>query len=396
MMPAEPRSQAKPLRASLLTPRGRGAVAVIRVWGTGTTTLVDRMFSPAAGGSLAGFALQRIVFGRWHGEADSSSTDAKSGEELVVCHRDIDDLEIHCHGGAAASAAILGALEAAGCAIVPWTEWSAERAVDAVQSEAGWSLAEARTARTAGILLDQHAGALSRTVEAIRVKLARGEIDEARRALQTLLARATVGRHLTTPFQVVLAGRPNVGKSSLINALVGYARSIVFDQPGTTRDVVTAPTVFAGWPVELSDTAGLRNSADLLEAAGMDAARRRLANADLVVLVFDASEPWTTDDDALRAENPTALVVYNKIDRIPIEREQAELAARPPGLALSAATGRGVDELISRITARLVPQPPEPGEAVPFTERHTQLFAIAEEALARKDVAAALGALRAL
>jgi len=101
-------------------------------------------------------------------------------------------------------------------------------------------------------------------------------------------------------------------------------------------------------------------------------------------------------DDALRAENPTALVAYNKIDRIPFEREQAELAARPPGLALSAATGRGVDELISRITARLVPQPPEPGEAVPFTERHTQLFAIAEEALAHEDVAAALGALRAL
>lgn len=396
MMPAEPRSQAKPLRASLLTPRGRGAVAVIRVWGTGTTTLVDRMFAPAAGGSLAGFALQRIVFGRWHGAADSSAMDAKSGEELVVCRRDVDDLEIHCHGGTAASAAILGTLEAAGCAIVPWTEWSAERATDVVQSEAEWSLAEARTARTAGIILDQHAGALSRAVQAICVKLARGEIEEARRMLQTLLVRATVGLHLTTPFQVVIAGRPNVGKSSLINALVGYARSIVFDQPGTTRDVVTTPTVFAGWPVELSDTAGLRNSADLLEAAGMNAARRRLANADLVVLVFDASEPWKTDDDTLRAENPTALVAYNKIDRIPIEREQAELAARPPGLALSAASGRGIDELISRVTARLVPQPPEPGEAVPFTERQARLFTVAEEALGREDVAAALGALRAL
>ena len=379
------------LRATLLTPRGRGAVAVVRVWGRGATSLVAQMFAPAAGGSLLSFALQRIVFGRWHGAADRTSPAAQTGEELVVCRRDIDDLEIHCHGGAAASAAILGALGAAGCAIVPWSEWSRQRAGDLVQCEAERALAEARTARTAGILLDQHAGALSRAVVAITAMIADGRVDEARCSLQSLLARSTLGLQLTKPFQVVLAGRPNVGKSSLINALVGYERSIVFDQPGTTRDVVTASTVFAGWPVELSDTAGLRDSADLLETAGMNAARRRLVEADLVVLVFDATAHWTPDDEALRAENPKALVVHNKIDQLDVE-----LADRPPGLALSASTGHGVDELIGMIANRLVLQPPKPGDAVPFTERHVSLLTAADEALSRGECAAARNKLRLL
>jgi len=379
----------EPLRATLLTPRGRGAVAVVRAWGPDATAFVARMFAPATGGSLEKFAPERIVFGRWYGAASPTSSDADIGEELVVCRRAADEVEIHCHGGAAASTAILAALEAAGCAIVPWSDWSAECSVDRIQSEANEALAEARTARTAGILLDQHAGALSRAVNAILVALSSGVATEAKRLLDALMARLAVGRHLVAPFQVVLAGRPNVGKSSLINALVGYERSIVFDRPGTTRDVVTAATVFDGWPVELSDTAGLRDSADLLERAGMNAARRRLVDADLIVLVFDATEPWASADDKLRAENPDALVVHNKIDRL-----AGELLERPAGLELSAATGRGVEELIRTITLRLVPQSPQSGEAVPFTERQRLLLAEATAALAQGDLAEARSALQ--
>lgn len=372
----------EPLCATLLTPRGRGAVAVVRAWGPDATAVVARMFAPAAGGSLEKFAPERIVFGRWHGAASPTSNDTDSGEELVVCRRAADDIEIHCHGGAAASTAILAALEAAGCAIVPWSDWSAERSVDRIQSEANEALAEARTARTAGILLDQHAGALSRAVDAIVASLKDDQIADARRLLDDLTARSAIGRHLVAPFQVVLAGRPNVGKSSLINALVGYERSIVFDRPGTTRDVVTASTVFDGWPIELSDTAGLRDSADLLERAGMNAARRRLADADLIVLVFDATESWNSNDDALRTENPDALVVHNKIDRV-----LGKISDRPTGLELSATTGRGVEDLIRAITLRLVPQSPQSGEAVPFTERQCLLLAEATAAFAQGDLA---------
>lgn len=371
------------LRATLLTPRGRGAVAVVRVWGSGATAAVDRLFTAAAGRSLATFAIERIVFGRWHGGAPSES---EPGEELVVCRRAADDVEIHCHGGVASSAAIFTALEAAGATVVNWQKWAAEGCSDRVHPDAETALAEARTTKTAGILLDQLAGALGRALGEIIAALDRNEIDAAQRLISVLMLRAAVGRHLTVPYQVVLAGRPNVGKSSLINALVGYERSIVFDKPGTTRDVVTAAAVFDGWPIELSDTAGLRDSSDLLERAGMNAARRRLVAADLVVLVFDAAEPWTTDDDALCAENPTAVVVHNKIDRL-TESERTQLGTdRPYGLAISAATNLGLDVLIGAIASRLVPHPPQPGEAVPFNERQEFLIARAASALASGNV----------
>ena len=102
-----------------------------------------------------------------------------------------------------------------------------------------------------------------------------------------LLARADLGRHLVRPWSVVLAGPVNVGKSSLINALAGYGRSIVHHAPGTTRDAVTAATAIDGWPVELCDTAGLRPAATPVERAGIERAQERLAQADLAVLVFD-------------------------------------------------------------------------------------------------------------
>lgn len=376
------------LRATLLTPRGRGAVAVVRVWGPSTTATIDRMFASGSGRSLESFPIDRIVFGHWHGGA----TDAThAGEELVVCRRAVDDVEIHCHGGVASNAAIFAALETAGATIVPWTEWSAEQVGDQIRSEAETALAEARTLRTAGILLDQLAGALRRAGDQIIAALDRGDIVEARRLLDVLISRAPVRRHLTKPFQVVLAGRPNVGKSSLINALVGYERSIVFDKPGTTRDVVTAAAVFDGWPIELSDTAGLRDSTDLLERAGMNAARRRLLSADLVVLVFDATHAWTDEDDALCVENPTAIVVHNKIDCV-----TGPMAARPNGLEISAVTNRGIDELIATIASRLVPHPPQPGDGVPFTARQIALLERASASLARDRIGDAIGALTLL
>ena len=120
-------------------------------------------------------------------------------------------------------------------------------------------MADARTERTAAILLDQYHGALGRELEEIRQANDRGETSLARRRIDDLLARAELGRHLTRSWSVVLAGRPNVGKSSLLNALAGYDRAIVHPTPGTTRDAVTFATAIDGLPVELCDTAGLRS-----------------------------------------------------------------------------------------------------------------------------------------
>jgi tRNA modification GTPase len=213
-------------------------------------------------------------------------------------------------------------------------------------------------------LLDQAGGALRRVFERVRQLVEQGHRGAALELVDQLLERADLGRHLTAPFHVVLTGRPNVGKSSLLNALLGYRRAIVFDQPGTTRDVVTAATVVDGWPIELSDTAGLRTSGDELETAGVAAAGRRLEEADLVVAVFDLTEPWTAEDAAILTAHPHAVVVLNKADATEVPN-----ASRPAGLRTSAVSGLGIEALLTTIATRLVPQPPQPGEAVPFTSR---------------------------
>ena len=192
------------------------------------------------------------------------------------------------------------------------------------------ALAEARTTRAAAILLDQYRGALRRAVEQIEASLQAGAKDAARQQVEALLAHAATGLHLTRPWQVVVAGRPNVGKSSLVNAIAGYQRAIVHSTPGTTRDIVGVQTAMDGWPVEISDTAGLRESGEEIEQAGIDLARQKILAADLVVLVFDNSLPWSEQDQALVESYPAALRVYNKSD---LPRAHG---ARPPGMELSA------------------------------------------------------------
>ena len=105
-----------------------------------------------------------------------------------------------------------------------------------------------------------------------------------------------LGLHLTTPWRVVLAGAPNVGKSSLMNAIAGYQRAIVSPTPGTTRDVVTVTTAIDGWPVQLADTAGLRETQDELESAGVALADAAIGEADLVIVVSDASADSDVDE----------------------------------------------------------------------------------------------------
>ncbi len=148
-----------------------------------------------------------------------------------------------------------------------------------------------------------------------------------------------------------------------MNALVGYERAIVFDQPGTTRDVVTALTAFSGWPVELSDTAGLHATEDPLESAGIDLAHRQVAAADCLLLVFDLSQPWTATEQKLLAAWPTATIVHNKSDLPPAY--QPAISSDP--IITSTITSAGLDLLTKKIVRRLVPLDPAPGDAVPFT-----------------------------
>ncbi len=371
---------------SVLTPTGRGAVATVRV--TGEVRLIDGpppLFRAANRQPVSKLPIGRVTFGAW-GETSSSSVTAPSGEgatsaeEVVVCRTADDVLEIHCHGGNAAVTRIVSDLESRGCRVLPSSAISETATSEAAVSEAAVSntgesrvdrecvaaLSRATTLRTADVLLQQQGGLLRETFEQLR----RLKLNDAKRQVDELLAWDRFGVHLTEPWQVVLCGWPNVGKSSLVNALVGFSRSIVFDQPGTTRDVVTAETAFEGWPVVLSDTAGLREEAGELEAEGIERARQQIVNADLRVVLVDVSEPPHDDDRRLVESWPDSLVVAHKSD-LPM----AEGHGIPPhALAVSSLTGAGVIQMAEEIVRRLVPVVPPPMTPVPVTPRQVQML----------------------
>lgn len=366
-----------PLKVVRLTPAGRGAVATLLVEGPGAEAVVRSRFRTCGGRPLREGPTRRLAFGHFH-------FGALHDEEVVLRRRSEESVEVHCHGGRAAVAAVERALVELGCGPVSWQDWTAGHHPDPISAAAQVALAEARAERTAAVLLDQLNGALRGAVEAVRRALRQGDAAAAAERLGALLDRADLGRHLVEPWRVVAAGPPNAGKSSLINALVGYQRAIVHPAPGTTRDVVSAATAVEGWPVELSDTAGLRPAEPGLERAGIALARKKLDAADLALLVFDATEPWSPAADRLVESRPDALVIHNKLDLC-----ASFESPRPPGLRTSATTGEGIQILIGTIAGRLVPEVPAEGAAVPFTVAQIDRLRSAAGALSRNDTAAA-------
>jgi tRNA modification GTPase len=371
-------NQLPPNHVVLLTPVGRGAVASLRVEGPRAGEWIGRHFI----GAKAPLDIGRIHVGRW-GEATS--------EEVVVCRLEPKKFEVHCHGGAAASQRIINDMTQEGCSVVSWRDWIDVEESHPIQAAARALLADARTDRTAAILLDQYGGALNRAIDGIVAAIESGDAATATARLDELLGRAALGLHLVEPWRVVLAGPPNVGKSSLINALVGYRRSIVHDTPGTTRDAVSVSAAFGGWPVELIDTAGLRTSDDPLELAGIERARQQIVAADAMLLVFDAAQAWTAELAAMAGQFHTAILVHNKADLL---RNGTAVADRPPGVATSAIDGTGVETLIAKVVSRLIPAEPAAGAAVPFAESHIASLREARQHVERSEWAAANASLR--
>jgi tRNA modification GTPase len=368
-------SKVGPTVAVELTPRGRAAVAVVLVAGPGAVSAVEACFHPTSGKRLADAPVDRILLGRWGGA---------NGEELIVCRRANGTVEVHSHGGFAAVQNVIERLCAHGCQAMRWQDWARQTVSDPVRAAAQIALADAPTARAAGVLLDQFHGALARAAsEAIEAAKA-GDWPAAVRTIDKVLAQRSLGMHLTSPWRVVLAGRPNVGKSSLMNALAGYQRAIVCHLPGTTRDVVTITTAIDGWPMQISDTAGLRETTDAVESAGVARATGALADADLVLAVEDASDP---DSGFLELLTPGAPVLHvlNKIDLL------ASPPASPSGKAgeifTSAVAGQGIEALVAAIGRAMVPSPPAAGAAAPFTRDHCEAFEAASVGAEARDAA---------
>jgi len=315
---------------SCLTPPGQSALATLALRGPAAWGTMRDLFRPRKGELPETPEVGRFWLGRLGDELADDVVLAVKGIEPVA-------LEVHTHGGREVVRLVLELLRQRGVTVIDWQEYLSQTIPDPTCAAAMVALTRAATLRTAGILLDQ--------------------VHGARAEGQELARWARLGAHLTTSWRVVLAGAPNVGKSSLANALAGYERCVVAPTPGTTRDVVTTCLAIDGWPVELADTAGLRRPGETLEAAGVEQARAALHEADLCLWLLDASaEPvWPPTRDRV-------VLVVNKIDLVPTwDLEQATDAVR-----VSARTGEGLDVLCAAIASRLVPEVPPPGAAIPF------------------------------
>lgn len=374
-------------RFVLMTPAGRGAIATILVRGPRALDVVAGLLHASGPAALDAGAMladrDRPRLRRWLD---------RDGEEVIVCTIDETGVEIHCHGGAVAAEAIACSLVAAGCQRADWFDPDLLGEADGLRAAALQLLCRAPTERTASILLDQYSGALRKTIEAACASLQAGRLEQGAAIVDRLLQTAAVGLHLVEPFRVVLVGPPNVGKSSLANALLGYQRAIVHHQPGTTRDALTATTAIDGWPVELIDTAGLRDAGDELEQAGIERARQQAAAADLLLSIIDRSTGEGVAADELDRPAASILVVHNKSDLPPA----ANSSDATPDCLTSAATGQGIAELAAAIAGRLVLSPPEPGEAVLFTPAQVERVNEAQRRMQAGAVAEAADCLRSL
>jgi tRNA modification GTPase len=347
------------------TPPGRGGIGIVRISGPGARGIAQALLGAVPGArhaTLAGFRA-----------ADGTSIDAGIALWFPAPHSFTgeDVLELHGHGGPVVMDLLVARAMELGARPARPGEFS-ERAfhndrLDLAQAEAIADLIGAGSAEAARAAARSLAGEFSREVQALAAAVlelrtyVEAAIDfpdedagfladpEVAARLAGIAARferigaaATTGRALTEGLTVVIAGRPNAGKSSLLNALAGHPAAIVTAIPGTTRDVLRERISVDGLPIHVADTAGLRESSDAIEEEGVRRARAEIAGADLLLYLVDAALGAAPGELESLADDPPALVVWNKTDLAP-------MPAGARGIAVSALTGAGFETLRERL-----------------------------------------------
>jgi len=327
-----------------VTPSGRAAITTIVVRGPNAINVVADFFESASKKILAAGTINKILFGKWQAPLTVA-------EDLVVCLREINVVEIHCHGGTAACESISACLQSRGCVKTSWQQQTSNYYDGSAYCQDVWELVPLTTTRvTTQIALRHATGEIDRLLDDVRHEINSGKLASAAELLQPYICTYKLGRHIIDPFVVVIAGRPNAGKSSLLNAMTGVNRSIVNQQAGTTRDVLQYKTMIRGWAISFWDTAGIRTDAQTLEQLGVAKAEQAVATADLVIWVHDVTENWQSQVEQVEREldDINYLIVINKTD---IQQAGDDL---PSQIAVSAKTGEGIDELSEKIIERLM------------------------------------------
>ncbi len=398
--------------AAISTPPGVGGIGVIRASGPATISIAQQVFVQPNGLPLLRIESHRV----YHGfviDADGERVD-----EALLCvmqqprsYTREDVVEISCHGGVVTTQCVLEAVLARGARVAEPGEFT-RRAflngrLDLTQAEAVIDLIQARTAASHRAALRQLEGALSCHLREQREQLLQVsvhleasidfpeediELIHAGGLIQRLGAIAVAFSRLLATFErgrvtregvaMAIVGRPNVGKSSLLNALTGRDRAIVSPHPGTTRDTIEVALEVDGLLLRVIDTAGIRTATDAIELEGVRRARRAAEEAELLVVVLDGSDDLTDDDHALLAEttNKPRILVQNKCD-LP---SKWSLAGLEPGdtasalIGISALQGHGLSELEGAIVQQALGSASQgPDEVLLTRVRHRQNVATA-------------------
>ncbi|MBO0958407.1 tRNA uridine-5-carboxymethylaminomethyl(34) synthesis GTPase MnmE [Neobacillus sp. MM2021_6] len=373
--------------AAISTPMGEGAIAIVRLSGDEAIQIADKLFKSIGGKRLTDVASHTIHYGHL--------LDAKSGvvvEEVMVSvmkgpktFTKEDVVEINCHGGIVSVNRVLQHVLKNGARLAEPGEFT-KRAflngrIDLSQAEAVMDLIRAKTDRAMNLALGQMEGRLSKLVRRLRqeilevlahveVNIDYPEYDDVEEMthkmllekahfvheeIKKLLQTSEQGKILREGLSTAIVGRPNVGKSSLLNSLVHENKAIVTDIPGTTRDVIEEYVNVRGVPLRLLDTAGIRETEDIVERIGVERSRQVLNEADLILLVLNYADKLTAEDESLFevVKGMDVIVIVNKTDltqQIDMERVR-ELAKEHSLVTTSLLEDRGIDELEDAIAS---------------------------------------------
>ncbi|WP_147512205.1 tRNA uridine-5-carboxymethylaminomethyl(34) synthesis GTPase MnmE [Bacillales bacterium] len=395
--------------AAISTPMGEGAIAIVRLSGPKAVETADRVYRGA--NRLTEVPTHTIHYGKLVEQTTKQVVD----EVMVSVMRAPktftreDVVELNCHGGIVAVNRVLELiLEQPDVRLAEPGEFT-KRAflngrIDLSQAEAVMDLIRAKTDRAMTVAVGQIEGRLSKLVQDLREQLlqtiasievnidypeydaeemtqqiVQKDAGEVRRILTELLATARQGKILREGLSTAIIGRPNVGKSSLLNTLVQEAKAIVTDIAGTTRDTIEEYVNVRGVPLKLIDTAGIRETEDIVERMGVEKSRQALNSADLILLVLNGNDPLTEEDvllfEAIRGMN--AIIIVNKSDlpqQIDLERVK-QLADGRPVVTTSLLEEAGVMDLEAAIAALFFEQGVE-GQDMTYVSnaRHIQLI----------------------
>ena len=360
------------------------AIGIVRMSGGMATDIADKLFSPMSGGKMSDCDDRKLVYGKLN--------DAQ-GRLLDICLCTIsrapnsytgeDTAEFQCHGSPVVLRAVLDAAFSLGARQALPGEFT-KRAflngrMDLASAEAVADIIDAETAEAARNAAGQLAGAISRRIDDIYNVLTdisshyhavldypdedippftlaeyAAVLDASIRSLEQLLATFSRGQFLEKGVRTAILGRPNAGKSSLLNALLGYERAIVTDIPGTTRDTLSERCLLGGVALRLTDTAGVRETADAVESLGVERAVAAAEEAQLVIAVFDLSRPWDAEDDAVLAlaeRCAVRIAAANKSDCAP-RWDVSRLSAHFDSVCIvSAKEKTGLDALGAAVAA---------------------------------------------